>query len=70
MGGTQSLTSVGSWNHPIPRTAGVEVGPFPDMYRGSFAGMSNAGELYAKDVKDTIDFCTAGKVALFMAEPI
>jgi hypothetical protein len=40
------------------------------MYRGPYAGMTNAGELYAKDVKDTIDFCTAGNIALFMAEPI
>ena len=70
MAGGQHLTSVGSWNHNIPRTQGVETGPFPDMFRGPYAGMSNAGELYAKDVKDTIDFCTAGKVALFMAEPI
>ena len=40
------------------------------MFRGPFAGMNNAGHLYAKDVKDTIDFCTHGNIALFMAEPI
>jgi hypothetical protein len=40
------------------------------MYRGPFAGMNNAGELLAHDLKETIDFCTAGNVALFMAEPI
>jgi len=70
MGGTQHLSNVSSWNHNIPRTQGIEQGPFPDMYRGPFAGMNNAGELLAHDLKETIDFCTAGNVALFMAEPI
>jgi alanine-glyoxylate transaminase/(R)-3-amino-2-methylpropionate-pyruvate transaminase len=40
------------------------------MYRGPHADRIDAGHLYAKDVKDVIDFNTSGNVALFMAEPI
>lgn len=67
---SQHLTAVGSWNHDIPKTSGVETGPFPDMYRGPFAGNPREGELYAEDVRNTIDFNTNGNIALFMAEPI
>jgi len=39
------------------------------MYRGPFSE-ADAGEQYAQQVKDAIDFNTPGKVALLMAEPI
>jgi alanine-glyoxylate transaminase/(R)-3-amino-2-methylpropionate-pyruvate transaminase len=70
MGGTQHLTNVNSWNHNIPKTHGIETSAFPDMFRGPWAHADAAGKMYAQDVKDTIEFCTSGKVALFMAEPI
>ena len=69
-GATQVLTSINSWNHDIPQTSGIERGPFPDMFRGPYADKIDAGHLYAKDVKDVIDFNTSGNVALFMAEPV
>jgi len=57
--------------HHIPETQGVEKIAFPDLYRGPWSeNPKDAGCFYAQEVKDTIDFCTPGKVALFMAEPI
>jgi alanine-glyoxylate transaminase/(R)-3-amino-2-methylpropionate-pyruvate transaminase len=64
------LTSIGSWNHAIPQTQGIERGPYPDMFRGRHSDRIDAGHYYAQEVKDVIDFNTSGKVALFMAEPI
>ena len=45
-GGTQHLTSIGSWNHEVPRTQGVEAACFPDLYRGPWTA-DEAGEKYA-----------------------
>ena len=43
------------------------------MFRGPWSteetGMI-AGKMYANDLKDTIEFCTASRVSLFLAEPI
>lgn len=39
----------------------------PDPYRGVFG---SDGSLYAKDVKDHIEYGTSGKVAGFIAETI
>lgn len=69
MGGTQHLTAMNCWNHDMPRTQGIEHTCFPDTFRGNWKG-EQAAEMYAKEVKETIDFNTSGKVALFMAEPI
>lgn len=70
MGGSKHLTSVSTTNlNHIPETQGVQKVCFPDEYRGPWSA-SEAGTMYAKDVKEAIDFNTSGKVALFMAEPI
>lgn len=70
MGGAKHLTNIQTTNlHHIPETQGVEKMIFPDLYRGQYP-KEGAGAFYAQEVKDTIDFCTPGKVALFMAEPI
>jgi alanine-glyoxylate transaminase/(R)-3-amino-2-methylpropionate-pyruvate transaminase len=52
-GVAQGLTSIGSWNHDIPKTFGFEKTIAPDNYRGQFTG-PDAGERYAEDVKQTI----------------
>lgn len=70
MSGTQHLSSIGSWNHNIPRTQGIETAAFPDMYRGPWDRESDAAHFYSNDVKDTIAFNTSGKIALFMAEAV
>lgn len=71
MGGSQHLTNLNNWNHDVPKTQGVETAAYPDLFRGPWGyDDPNAGVNYAKDVKDTIDFNTAGKVAAMIAEPI
>ena len=69
VGGAAHLTNIGPWNHNIPRTMGAEPACFPDSYRGDWVG-EDAGKKFAKQVKDTKDFNTSGKVALFIAEAI
>lgn len=71
------MSAVPTWNHNIPKTQGIEHCSFPDLYRGPFpadAGDQHAelaaAQWHANDVKDVIDFHTAGKVALYMAEPV
>lgn len=67
--GTQHLTALNTWNFDSPRNQGVEPSAFPDLYRGPFSP-AEAGKAYGQQVKDTIDFHTAGKAAMFIAEPI
>ena len=69
--GAQLLTNIGSWNHDdLPRTVGVVPSCFPDMYRGPWSNVEEASEMYAKQVKDVIEFNTSGKVACLSAEPV
>ena len=68
-GGTAHLTNIGSWNHAVPRTQGVEASCFPDLYRGPYSA-EEAPKKYADELKDCIDFNTPGKIAMFMAEAI
>lgn len=58
-GGTQHLTNIGSWNHNIPKTQGVESTCFPDLYRGPFS-VDEAAKGYGDLVKESIDFNTSG----------
>ena len=66
---SQGLTNIGGWNHDLPRTFGFEKTIAPDPYRGQFTG-PDAGERYSEDVRQTIQFCTSGKIAAFLCEPI
>ena len=69
--GAQLLTNIGTWNHDdLPRTVGVVPSCFPDMYRGPWSTVEEASEMYAKQVKDVIEFNTSGKVASLSAEPV
>lgn len=67
--GTQHLSHVGTWNHDIPRTQGITATVFPDSFRTQYSP-EEAPKRYADAVKDSIEFDTSGKIAMFMVEPI
>lgn len=69
--GTMALTSHHTWKFNVPHSFGVQHARMPDPYRGPF-GMDDpdAGEKYAADVAETIQFATSGKIAGFIAESI
>jgi alanine-glyoxylate transaminase/(R)-3-amino-2-methylpropionate-pyruvate transaminase len=46
---------------------GVHHALNPDPYRGAFG---SDGEKYAKDIQETIDYGTTGRVAGFISEAI
>ncbi len=68
---TMGLTAHSTWKFNVPHSFGVHHSIAPDPYRGPH-GRDNprAGELYAADVKEVIDFATSGRVAGFIAESI
>lgn len=69
--GSQHLTAVNSWNHDLPKTQGIDTTVFPDMLRGPWKHDPElADESYSQLIKETIEFNTSGKVALWMVEPI
>lgn len=69
--GTMALTSHHTWKFNVPHSLGVQHARFPDLYRGPH-GIDDpqAGEKYAEDVRDLIQYGTSGKVAAFFAESI
>jgi alanine-glyoxylate transaminase/(R)-3-amino-2-methylpropionate-pyruvate transaminase len=68
---TMGLTSHRTWKFNVPHSFGVHHAIAPDPYRG-FWGRddADAGEKYAADVKNLIDYATSGLVAAFIAESI
>jgi|LakMenEpi03Aug12_release.lakeMendotaPanAssembly.Ray.scaffolds.fasta_scaffold110656_3 alanine-glyoxylate transaminase/(R)-3-amino-2-methylpropionate-pyruvate transaminase len=68
---TMGLTSHHTWKFNVPHSFGVHHAIFPDRLRGPY-GYDDpaAGQKYAADVKNLIDFGTPGKVAAFIAESI
>ena len=66
-----SVTAHSTWKYNVPHSFGVHHAVSPYPYRGVFGyDDPQAGKKYAEDVKQVIDYCTAGKVAGFIAESI
>ena len=73
-GGNQStlgLTAMHTWKFNVPGGFGVQHALMPDTYRGPFGRDDrDAGRKYADDVRNLIQYGTAGKVAAFFAESV
>lgn len=68
---SMALTAHSTWKYNVPHSFGVHHALAPYPYRGPFGyDDPNAGTKYADDVKNVIDYATAGKVAAFIAESI
>ena len=68
---TMGLTSHRTWKFNVPHSFGVHHAIVPDPYRGAWGRDEvGAGEKYAADVKNLLDFGTSGQVAAFIAESI
>ncbi|XP_043726123.1 alanine--glyoxylate aminotransferase 2 homolog 3, mitochondrial-like isoform X2 [Telopea speciosissima] len=65
-GGTMGTTAQSIWKFNVIQS-GVHHALNPDPYRGIFG---SDGEKYARDVQETIDFGTSGRVAGFISEAI
>ena len=66
-----ALTSHNTWKFNVPHSFGVHHALAPDRYRGVYGyDDSEAGNKYAADVQNLIQFATPGKVAAFVAESI
>lgn len=69
--GTMALTSHHTWKFNVAHGFGVQHAVAPDLYRGPYGHDDvAAGEKYAADVQNLIQFGTSGKVAAFIAESI
>lgn len=69
--GTLGLTSHHTWKFPVPHHFGVHHAKAPYPYRGPYgADDAGAGERYAAEVKEVIDFETSGRIAGYIAESI
>lgn len=69
--GTMAATSHHTWKFNVPHSFGVQHALMPDMYRGPHGKDDpSAGEKYAADVQNIIQFGTPGKIAAFIAESI
>ncbi len=68
---TMALTSHHTWKFNVPHSFGVQHARMPDPYRGPY-GMDDpdAGEKYAADIAEVIQFGTSGQIAAFIAESI
>jgi alanine-glyoxylate transaminase/(R)-3-amino-2-methylpropionate-pyruvate transaminase len=65
------VTAHSSWKYNVPHSFGVHHAMAPYQFRGPFGyDDANAGEKYANDVKQVIDYATSGKIAGFIAESI
>ncbi len=68
---TMGLTSHSTWKYNVPGGHGVHHAIAPDTYRGYFGKDDpQAGQKFADDVKQVIQFATSGRVAGFFAESI
>jgi alanine-glyoxylate transaminase / (R)-3-amino-2-methylpropionate-pyruvate transaminase len=68
---TMALTSHHTWKFNVPHSFGVQHARMPDTYRGPHGSDDPAaGEKYAADIAETIQFGTSGQVAAFIAESI
>lgn len=68
---TMQLTAVSTWKYNYPHSFGIHHALNPDPYRGPWGRDDpRAGEKYAAEVANLIDYATPGKVAAFFAESI
>ena len=68
---TMALTSHRTWKYNVPHSFGVHHAMAPDPYRGLWGrDDADAGNKYAADVKNLLDYGTPGQVAAFIAESI
>jgi alanine-glyoxylate transaminase / (R)-3-amino-2-methylpropionate-pyruvate transaminase len=69
--GTMALTSHHTWKFNVPHSFGVQHARMPDLFRGPYGSNDpNAGQKYAADVEELVQFGTSGKIAAFIAESI
>jgi len=68
-GGSAYLTNLSGYNHEIPKTQGVELAPFPDMFRCPWP-KDEAPQRYAELTQQAIAYSTSGRMALFMIENV
>ncbi len=65
------LSAHSTWKYNTPTNLGFHHALNPDPYRGPYGHDDPAaGEKYAADVKELIDYATSGRVAGFFAESI
>src|SRR4051794_1176096 len=65
------LTAHSTWKFNTPHSFGVHHAITPDPYRGTWGrDDADAGQKYAADIKNLIDYATPGQVAGFIAESI
>ena len=68
---TMGLTAHRTWKFNVPHSFGIHHAMTPDPYRGLWGrDDAQAGNKYAADVKNLIDFGTSGRIAAFIAESI
>jgi len=68
---TMGMTGNRAWKFNVPHSFGVHHAITPDPYRGLWGRDDvDAGQKYAADLKNLIDFATPGQVAAFIAESI
>ena len=68
---TMQLTAHSTWKYNYPHSFGVHHAVNPDPYRGPWGHDDpDAGEKYAGEIKNLIDYATSGRVAAFFAESI
>ena len=66
-----AVTAHSTWKFNIPHSFGVHHALAPDPYRGPYGrDDGQAGEKFAADVKQLIEFATPGRVAAFIAESV
>jgi len=69
--GTMGLTAHQTWKFNVPHNFGVQHAQMPDLYRGPHGKDDPlAGEKYAADVQNLIQYGTSGRIAAFFAESI
>jgi alanine-glyoxylate transaminase/(R)-3-amino-2-methylpropionate-pyruvate transaminase len=65
------LTSHHTWKYNQPMGFGIHHARAPYPYRGDYSHDDpDAGKKYARDIQETIEYATPGKVAAFIAESI
>ncbi len=68
---TMGLTAHSTWKFNYPHSFGVHHAIASDPYHGPWGRDDpEAGEKYAADIKNVIDYATPGKIAAFFAESI
>lgn len=65
------VTSHSTWKYPVPQGLGVHHVSCPDQYRSPFGDdAAKLAAMGAREIRETIQYATPGKIAAFIAEPI